>query len=179
MNGVYKERSSAGPREGCAIQGVRSLNGQDESGEDHGSVAADRWRHRCVRQAAERQLGQLRHRRTSSGRPGYSKARTWPRSRRCGGEQAIEMASRQFPRVIERAMLGLSCEAEARDGEVPYRMGTAARDMSAYRSLPHARHSSGDMVGVDSKNREISHRAGMRGGGGIPDQTSLHGKFPA
>ena len=61
------------------IQGVRRLNGQDESGEDDGSVAADRWRHRCVRQAAERKLGQLRPRRASSGWPGYSKARTWPR----------------------------------------------------------------------------------------------------
>ena len=42
------------------------------------------------------------------------------------------MASRSFPRVIERAMLEPSGEAEA--AMVPYRMGTATRDMTAYQA---------------------------------------------
>jgi hypothetical protein len=53
--------------ERCRIQGVRRLNGHDVSTEDRGFIAADRWRRRCTRQAAERELGEIRPRGASSG----------------------------------------------------------------------------------------------------------------
>jgi hypothetical protein len=111
-NSSLSNRSPAVPLRSRKVQGVRRFNEQDESLGD-GSIAAQRWRNRCVRQAADCDMGKLPDAPRPLRRPGRAKASRWPSSPHQGGKHTLKTARRypEVERVIGVWPRGRCCES--------------------------------------------------------------------